>query len=431
MEYSYIVTFSIIATALIIDRSFADINSLQNQQQDTFLDPLQDQDQDLAVNNQDKRTICAALNNCVKPTYVKRIIIRKPQIVGYSPLVRPLRPPVVLGGYKYNKPKIPFVPIATGGWRPVQPPVKPVVEVHKPVHHVDVVHNTPVAHIDHLKPGHVHVQPIPAHLDHVHQINLPHGDHFDTLTHVDHVPVAQPVVIKPFAPSPVLFEVTRPNLGVLPLGSRFLTPILNEPPRVHAHHVHTHHVPNIIEYHGTRNYLPLAGAPVPVAPTVLAPPQTFPHGIVYPQQALPHAHPVQFVPEQRLPLPVQPHFTNGLPEQQLPNPGNPHFLNLIPEQPLPVAQSQPHFQQQLQAIQQYQGIPQGQLPLEGEEPQQQFLQNQGFNEQNNFIQPGQTDLQIPYHLPQHGVWNGVQDGQQEFGETVFKPSQQLEAPYHK
>uniref|UniRef100_A0AAR5P7G2 Attacin C-terminal domain-containing protein n=1 Tax=Dendroctonus ponderosae TaxID=77166 RepID=A0AAR5P7G2_DENPD len=243
MEYPLVTVILLLACTLT--RSLADVSSLQDQAQEQ-LDPLQDQDQDLNTNNQDKRTICAALNSCGRSNsaYVKRVMIKsglKLQAFGYAPIRVGVKP-TFLGGYRYSKPKIHFslkAPsvAAQSGWKPVQAAVKPVVEL-KPG--VDVIHNTPGAsHVDHVAPtnvGHVHLQPLrpsyvhlrPEHVDQVHQINVPHGNHFDSFTHLDHVgAVAQsviPTIVKPFAPSPTLFEVTRPNLGVLPLGSRFLTP---------------------------------------------------------------------------------------------------------------------------------------------------------------------------------------------------------------
>ncbi|XP_066252734.1 uncharacterized protein [Euwallacea similis] len=401
---------------------------------DLSLDPLQDPDQDFSTNVQDKRTICAALNKCTgnSASYVKRVVV-KPSIVGYRPsVVRPVAvKPSLLGGYRYTKPKVHFSLKAPGGWKPIDTPVKPVVEVVKPENHVDVIHNNLVPHVDHLhlRPGHVHLQPavpVGAHLDQVHQISIPHGGHYDTFTHVDHI---HPV--EALRPSPVLFEVTRPNLGVLPLGSRFLTPVLKQAPHVHHLHAvapppihvapvappHIHVAPVVpspipvaaplplapapvaptpilphpafsVEYHGTRNYLPLAGA-LPVIPQ----PTFIPHQHVLSQpQALPFDHPAHgFVPQQALPHEHQQQFLRQ--EQQLPH----------------------QYQQQLQAIQEYQDIPQGQLPLEGEPGVLNY-------DQSTVIQPGQTDLQIPYHLPQHGSWQG---------EEGFRPSQQLEAPYHK
>lgn len=256
---------------------------------------------------------------------------------------------------------------APSAWKPVSSAVKPVVEVVKPESHIDHVH---------VQPGHVHLAP---HVDQVHQITVPHGAHYDTFAHVDHLPV------RPFVPSPVLFEVTRPNLGVLPLGAKFLTPVLKDYPRIpHVHvpapvpvfpapvpvaphfhsipsqppHFHSHLIPQIpsgvsVEYHGTRNYLPLGTG-------AQALPFEHPGHAFAPQQALPHEH-------------------------------HAHFLQQ---------------QQHLHALQQYQDIPQGQLPLEGEE--------------GSVIQPGHTDVQIPYHLPQHGAWP-----------EDFRPSPQLQTPYHK
>lgn len=106
--------------------------------------------------------------------------------------------------FRYTKPKIQFrlkapSAIRGGGWNPVPTATKPVVEL-RPSNHVDVVHNNPVPHVDHVaaspvhvdhvhvQPDHVHLQPTQpafvhlrpvaapaAHVDQVHQINVAHG----------------------------------------------------------------------------------------------------------------------------------------------------------------------------------------------------------------------------------------------------------------
>jgi len=60
----------------------------------TYPDPLQDSDQDYSDNNQEKRTLCAALNKCGgganHPAYIKRVVY-KPQVI---------RPTITHGGYR-------------------------------------------------------------------------------------------------------------------------------------------------------------------------------------------------------------------------------------------------------------------------------------------------------------------------------------------
>ncbi|XP_050299322.1 uncharacterized protein LOC126738168 [Anthonomus grandis grandis] len=495
--------------SLTLTYTLADVSSLQDHNQD-HLDPLSNQDQELTTNNQDKRTICSTFNKCGSTSsYVKRLVIKKPQ---KTVLLRPVGiRPVIVGGYRYTKPKFQLklkAPTTVhGGWKPViATQSKPAVEVVKPANHIDVIHNYPVPHLDqvapsvlhqnfatphsHIQPDHIHlhaaVQPefvhlsslLPApHVDQLHQVNVQHGNHFDSFTHLDHlqpepqpqpiVPVAQPVVqvaSPPVVHSPTLFEVTRPNLGVLPLGARFPHPVLKEvaPPQTHIapvplpaspvplhEHIlpHHHHTPAIqgiiqtpiglpaiapqpgvsVEYHGTRNFLALA-----------------PHlhfGALHAHQQLPVEHPAHnFAIQQDLPFP---HSAHGFvtPQQALPFEHGAHAFSTTQQalphdhatqfavhQQLPHAQQQPHFQQ-------YQDIPQGQLPLEGEHQfHEQFGSTLNFQNQGQVIQPGQSDLQIPYHLPQHAGWEQEESGQEESrgnAEQTFRPSPQLQAPYVK
>ncbi|XP_030745461.1 uncharacterized protein LOC115874439 [Sitophilus oryzae] len=497
--------------AVLLSLSFtitsADLSDYETSNQED-LDPLNDPDQDTTDNDQDKRTICSALSGLRCGAKFSKLIKYK-----FRPAYSYARPVLVRPvGYKYSKPKNPLTlpalkPSASGGWRPIIKPTKPIaVPVFKPPGHVDVIHNNPVPHVDHiqsggtpghihLQPGHVHLQPNPvhfhpvavqgAHIDQIHQIQVPHGNHYDTFAHIDHLhqvptaplvpvaPVAAPV--RPLVPSPVLFEVTKPNLGVLPLGARFHTPILRELPH-HLHlrpfapvpvappavpvpvpvrpaavpiaapvvpaqsvvpaHIGLPHIapqPGVsVEYHGTRNYLPSFGAVPHLHALPAGPSLPFPHAhhgfAAQQQQELPHDHQAHFL-QQPLPLEgnhqfLQQNQVQQL-QQQLPYEENAHYLQ----------QNQAHRLQQFQ--QQYTDIPQQQLPLEGE--QEQYLNNninlQNFD-QNNVIQPGQTDLQIPYHLPQHHQgFDGSAYQQTEesrgFNDQVFRPSPALEPPYVK
>ncbi|CAH1957995.1 unnamed protein product [Acanthoscelides obtectus] len=182
------------------------------------------------------------------------------------PFTAVLKPVVRHPGYRYEKPKIQFHLKKPGGWKPVRPaglPVNVPPPISNPIHfdhfhttgagHLDVIHNRPVQHIDHI-----HTRPEHIHLDHIH--TRPQHIHFE---HIHQVPVQQlalapqPVAVSPTipqplpvplvpqhvpAPPPVLhhpahlvpptpfFEVTKPNLGVLPFGAVFNTHVLRELP---------------------------------------------------------------------------------------------------------------------------------------------------------------------------------------------------------
>ncbi|XP_060531921.1 uncharacterized protein LOC132705383 [Cylas formicarius] len=358
------------------------------------LDPLTEHDG--SVNQHEKRTIFGPIRS---GDWAKHVLITKTgtkQVIGYSPIdykfssvVRPLALKPV--SYSYPKPQVLFriksKPVQ-GGWKPVPSAVKPILHVEPPViqhqpvphvDHVDHVHQVPLNHV-HLLPSYPHQ--FPLHVDQIHQVNVPHQDHVDAVTHVDHLHPPQHLVhvpqLKPFVPSPVLFEVTKPNLGVLPLGATFPAPVLREVPHIHvsqplapllpipAPPAHHQTPPLFFEYHGTRNYLPISnGAPF------------------LPQAVHPHQH-----------LPQQDHLVPNFIQQQL-----------------------PHFQQDLD-------IPQQQLPLEADDHQANY-------EQHQVIQPGRTDVQIPFHLPQHAAH---QEGYPESARTFeggFRPSISLEPPYHK
>ncbi|KAF7287281.1 hypothetical protein GWI33_002096 [Rhynchophorus ferrugineus] len=508
MKYCAVLAVLLVWTASVL----ADVSTLQDSQnlnQDT-INPLNDPDQDLTNNDQDKRTICGALNGlrCGGASKFPKQFLFKSR-PGYA-YVRPVigRP----GGYKYTKPKIPLTitapssskPAVIGGWKPAVSPTKPgAVAVLKPTTSVDVIHSNPVPHVDHVQaagfPGHVHLQggavhfqPVAVqgpHIDQIHQVQIPHGGHYDTLSHVDHVhqvptaplvpvqPVPTPVAVpKPFVPSAILFEVTKPNLGVLPLGARFQTPILREAPHIHFKPAPLPIAPTpvavplspapapllpaptpvlpqpaiqgilqtpvglpaiapqpgvSVEYHGTRNYLPL-GAGYPVAPHIHQ------HAYPVPTPAFPLPS-AAALPVPEGPALTVPHFHQApafAPQQQLPHEHQAHFLQQQQQQA--AFEASPNFlfhQQQAQQAQQiqYPDIPQQQLPLEGE--QEYSTINLPNLEQNNVIQPGLSDLQIPYHYPQHQGWQRGDLEQGDFSEEdqqqqqPFRPSAELEAPY--
>lgn len=438
----------------------------------------------------------------------------------------------------------------------------PVNQVHA---HLDHVHAYPVQHLDHVH----------AHVDHVHQVPVAHHDHTHAVGHVDHIhnlqvpvhlqqvrPVIQPIspavqqvvpavqpivpaphpvihqVAQPFVPS--LFEVTKPNLGVLPFGAVFPSQVLKDipapnlapalpvllhhiasvpahhahpvfpshtvaqihpqpiapphlvasvhpqhvghahpqhvgavlPPHIHvqagthAHenpvqHVHpAHPVSPTVEYHGATNFINLVNSQSPAlaqAPVNAGYPLLPNHfHLNYPQipqhtqvttinqnEALvPSTHPNLFSPQQHLPLEGQSHFQDAgqnVFQQQLPQAQS----NFQPETQINSQDNQPNFQPADEVSNQhfFQSLPNrlsGYQQPSGQSDDQGYIYQQPDlpniqQQQQQSIQPGQTDVQLPLYLPQHPNYdNSRQQGQaSEISQSVFRPSIQLEPPYKK
>lgn len=545
----------------------------QNYQQ---IDPVYDDTQESPEKDQEKRTIFS-------PTYSNYGVAKhiglsptgKKHVLGYSTVdlkFVPVVKPIIKHGYHYTRPKIHFKhPLVVKPIRPVVhatawKPLKPVlpVNVPPPVHHHH--HVKPVAVPIH-KPGlavkptlllqglpvkpavpfrpavpaHVDLHPadhLHTHVDHVHPVDHLHLDHVHLQQAVQVVPApslvptvqAVPVAVAPapapapapllpaFRPSP-LFEVTKPNLGVLPLGATFQSPVLHNIPQA-PQVVHQQFIPQPIATPVLPQPVATPVLPQPVATPVLPQPVATP---VVPQ----HVHPV--LPQPALARPVvqtagvtsvefhgtyHPTPINGqIPANVLPAvpnqvqnyfpavdavhsilPTNYHNFQShnIPQQPHDISQvfhpqvpiqpqpeqlpPQNFFQQQLpetattqfaqQPQQQFfqqlpentasQFVPQTVQPLQPAnndgyvypQPQQQLQQyhqeqqlqqyqqeqDDGFTGQN-IIQPGQTDLQFPLHLPQHTLLNShqyqqYQDQISQQTENIFRPSLTLEPPYH-
>ncbi|CAH0560953.1 unnamed protein product [Brassicogethes aeneus] len=391
--------------------------------------------------------------------------------------VRPVQVPVHVHQPLPIKPAEPFHPVA------VSPtPIVPVV----PIPPASVAH---IPHVDHFH----------NHIDHVHY--SPSG----IATAIPHPPVlpAYPAVapqplLPAFRPSP-LFEVGRPDLGVLPLGATFQSAVLPDVPHAHVKptFIHQHlqpfvhqHVAQVVPQHVT----PIVHQQlVHQHVTPIVPQQIVPH----PVQVHHHGTPVvqQVLPRPVTPVPVgtsiefhgtyHPHAINGqVPRDILPTVPNPvqqffvppvnaahpvlpttyhnfHSHN-IPQQPQDLSQvfhpqlpTQPQMQNFFPQSQQPE-TPQPVQPLENtnshqgyiyNQPQQQYTQQQYDQdyENQNVIQPGQTDLQLPLHLPQHDLFNRqqqeyllnrqqeqyqqYQDQISQQTENVFRPSPSLEAPY--
>uniref|UniRef100_A0A6P7FN59 Uncharacterized protein LOC114330987 n=1 Tax=Diabrotica virgifera virgifera TaxID=50390 RepID=A0A6P7FN59_DIAVI len=332
---------------------YAEVETLKSSLSDE-LDPLQyNENSEEIIKEQEKRTI-------FKP-FVKNVawVKHKPvkYVLGYGPpelKIKPVLRPVAIKhlGYHYNKPKIHFHlkrpvvhipqirPVVEPEWKPIIKPVgslvkpvhiiKPVKPVHvehvhavKPVHHVHVepvhadhLHLNPVPHIDHVHREPIvqvqHIQPVHV-TDHVHHVTTGHVNHLHHIAapHLHAVHPAAPhlhavhpgVVPAPFLPSAQLFEVTKPDLGVLPLGATFPTTALKEipAPQLVPHPVLP--VPNPVHVHPFLPLpppvpvvpapVPIAPAPVPIAP--VAPVQhVYPVGTVHPAHLpVTHLHPVE------------------------------------------------------------------------------------------------------------------------------------------
>lgn len=349
----------------------------------------------------------------IKPSGHKYVIGYSPVDLKYSPVIRPLsvkHPGYVYGrpsiNFHVKRPAVlrPVRPVNPVVWKP-SVAVKPVVSVHVPpspphhhhvgVAHVDHVHVKPVHHVDHVAHvDHVHHQ---VHTDHIHQVQVPHAGHVHNVpVHVDHVhpapvhpvhvhpihvqpvAVAQPVpaplpqpllpasLPQPFLPAPLpqhlvpvvpqpqfipspLFEVTKPDLGVLPLGAAFPSPILRDIP--HLHQVHLPLKPALVPQ-------PIVPAAVPLPQAVPVPrPAVIPQHLI-PQHVIPQPLPQPVVPQQIVPQPAYPpgtvveyhgitNFANRIPI----NAPHPHF-HLLPQAPqhVPVqpAPALPHEQHDVQ-----------------------------------------------------------------------------------
>ncbi|KAJ8922468.1 hypothetical protein NQ315_007496 [Exocentrus adspersus] len=248
MDY-YMVTVIIICFYLTIVLSESDLYQ-ENATQDR-LNPLNDyENADTSTRDQDKRTVFNSPNFGwakhvgIKPSGHKYLLGYSTVDLKYTPVIRPLS--VKYPGYVYGKPKVhfhikrpvvqlrPARPVQNVAWKPALVTIKPVLPVYphhplvsKPsgVAHVEHVHIKPVNHVDHAHEApHVdHVHNVPFHVDLVHPVHR-----YPVLAPSVSMPQAVPVSLpQPFVPvlpapqflPPPLFEVTKPNLGVLPLGA--------------------------------------------------------------------------------------------------------------------------------------------------------------------------------------------------------------------
>lgn len=356
---------------------------------------------------------------------VKPAVVFKP-----SHSVVNLQPPPVIQVKPPVKPVVPVQPVV-----PVTP-LKPVVPVH------------PVVPVTPLKP----VLPVPI------QPAVP----VTPLRPVVPVPFIpqQPLQPAPLIPTP-LFHVTRPNLPVLPLGSAFPSPLLNLPiaagipPRPSLPNVPLGTPnfalpqplprPTLIEFHGKQFLFAQQPVPQPPAPIPFAPQAPFVPSIQLPsapnpfptyqqsfQGHLPRDNPNVGIEQHDVQTPVVPEGHQQILQQQ---------NNLDQQQYYQQFGLQDNQQQQFET-QSYQQAPQAEYlpPVETfrysdgqqSEPLQQLQQND-----NNFIQPGQSDVQIPIHLPNHphfrpNSFTNIQDnGFQTQNQNLLAPSVGLEPPFRK
>ncbi|CAH1104120.1 unnamed protein product [Psylliodes chrysocephalus] len=331
---------------------YADVEPLKSSDD---LDPINDTENTENTDKEhEKRTIfnptlknvAWARHVAVKPSGAKFVLGYGPVDLKYKPVLRPIA--IKHQGYHYNRPKIHFhlkrpiihvphfKPALQTEWKPIIKPVAVVkpAPLPAPVHvhpgaHVDQLHLNPVPHIDHIHKeptvhfDHHHHPVQVAHVEHVHHISPAHLHHLQ-VPHVHAIPQA------PLVPSSQLFEVTKPDLGVLPLGATFPTTAIKEipapqlipqplPSPIHVHPIapipHVHQAYPVTHLHPVHQVAPVHPvAPVqPVAPAIQfqqfgsihpAHVGTIPHfqspGHVFPLSPLPlehvhhgdHIHPV-------------------------------------------------------------------------------------------------------------------------------------------
>ncbi|CAG9859845.1 unnamed protein product [Phyllotreta striolata] len=334
MDFKMVPRFFYIVTLLTISEivlANADIDQLKHSED---LDPLNDTDNaDNSEKEQEKRTIfnptlknvAWAKHVAVNPAGAKVVLGYGPVDFKYKPVLRPIA--IKHQGYHYNRPRIHFhlkrpavhiphiKPVIQSEWKPIVKPVAVVKPAPVPV----PVHVHPGAHVDQL-----HLNPVP-HIDHVHKEPLVHLAH----SHVHHVPTTHlhPVSLPhvhaaPLVPTTQLFEVTKPDLGVLPLGAAFPTTVLKEvpPPQLVPHNpLHLH--PLAVAAPGAHLHPVLPPIQPVVAPQPIAAP------------IHPHIHP--FVPAPAV-LPIQPAHVNVVPHFHSPG-------HVFPLGPLPVGQDPDHI----------------------------------------------------------------------------------------
>ena len=528
---------------LVLTKSISCEGDLQQQNQNDYLNPLNDYEQEQQAKEQDKRTVFSnhhgwAKHVGVHPAGFKYVLGYGPVELKYVPVVKPISIKPHLHHHHHHRIKLlhvkhphyvrPLLPVRPvihhDGWRPVVPIVKPVVKPVIPVAQPVVPVNVPLPQVPHKpwqngwnpKPVHVHPAPVtvikpvlpvkpivpvkPVHtivavkpvqplvpiqpivpIKPVHHVPVP------IIPSKPFIPVAQPVapllpvapVVKPFPPpvSTTVFHQIPAAPGVF-----FHNPALFP----HHHHHHHHHVVPV-------NQVPVDAPPPVVVPQT--PAQTIVPVHIHPHQT-PHIHPqlpqppheqhdvqTPLIPQdhsifqQQLPGHLQ-HLFHQLPqhphiyEQQLPQPQHPENFQHVPQPQHPeiFQQQLPHehvpvqhpevFHQQLpqDANVAFHQHPQ-QVPVDQQLPENApvlFHQQLPGNVQHHFnqqirhgdgassnillqgsIQPGHTDLQIPYHLPQHPNYLPEQGRQFQPGNfhdpsqhpDVVRPSISLEPPF--
>nr|CAH7725632.1 unnamed protein product [Callosobruchus chinensis] len=254
MDTKYIIT---VVAITFLSKALAVAGDLEQIKQD-HLNPANDEENTGTVRDHSKRTIFSPSHNAA---WAKHVAV-KPNgarhLIGYSPVdfryTAVLKPVIRHQGYRYEKPKIQFHLKKPGGWKPVRPvglPVNVPPPVSKPIHfdhfhptgagHLDVIHNRPVPHVDHIHPRPEHI-----HFDHIHQVPVQQfaiaaqpvairpqiPQHLPVPIVPQAIPAHSPVLHQPahVLPQSPFFEVTKPDLGVLPFGAVFQTQVLREVP---------------------------------------------------------------------------------------------------------------------------------------------------------------------------------------------------------
>lgn len=400
----------------------------QNVQQQDYLNPEYHPEAEELPKDQDKRTIFpSTINNYGWAKHIginasggKYVLGYSPVDLKYVPVVRPIssrplfqvrskwRPTVMLkpqqGGWKpINKPPV-YGPPPPSPTKPpqevnggsevfLQLPVKPAVPFKPVVPVIPTRPVLPVAPVTPLKP----IYPVP-------------------FTPVQ--PIIPSAPLPPQLPpaSPILFHVNRPNLPVLPLGATFPSPVLQSAalkPFILPQPLPQPHPPPLpapapaftsVEFHGNHFIRP-AIAPVfpaaPVQPIFAA--QT---PSIQPAAFVPSAPPPPFVPSPAIPTAQTPLY--------------------LPQDQMPYQQELPHQ------------IPN--IGLEQHDVQTPQNQHSLYHQDYQGIQPGQTDVQFPLHLPTHPHFRPVDlpsfqqsDFQTPFqtSANIVRPSIGLEPPFQR
>ncbi|XP_031340880.1 extensin-1-like [Photinus pyralis] len=412
------------------------------------LDPLNEQTE-YETKDQGKRTLFPARHYmfgkhvAIDSNGRKYLLGYSPLNVKYAPLFKPVavfRQPIHDNNLIW-KPLRQYLPPAiqapstinldTNGWKPIMPVANPIVHIPKPLlvpqQIQPAVENAVIA-----KPVFAGVQPpLPVHH-----------------TPVDLKPLLQPLhnyyffqtpVVKPLlVPQQQLLQISRPELGVLPLGSAFQVS-----PHHHIHPPQIHHLGPL-----AHPSTPIHAPPPPHNQILFHPQHTIDH-LHNPQIVHNHHHPL-FIPSHQQHVPELNHLHPSIPEHHQPLPQLHHSVSFpVNFPPISVHGNPPNYSPPLFTHNHHpdQVIYGKHFPIANQIPQLPHLPHADNphpvpDDQpkilfNPAIQPGQSDLQIPAHLPTHPQFiqhiNGHAIHPQYLPipepDKIIKPGVDLEPPF--